>query len=123
MKMNSPRRIRNNRAKWLLGFFLTVMVILIGRLAYVQIFDHARYVALAKNEVEKNEELYSPRGTIYDRNGNQLAISVMVKSLYCDPATLNKQKNINGRNTFSNFEYIGGRTFKKIFTRGTICLD
>lgn len=37
MKMNSPRRIRNNRAKWLLGFFLTVMVILIGRLAYVQI--------------------------------------------------------------------------------------
>ena len=103
MKMNSPRRIRNNRAKWLLGFFLTVMVILIGRLAYVQIFDHARYVALAKNEVEKNEELYSPRGTIYDRNGNQLAISVMVKSLY--------------------FEYIEGRTFKKIFTRGTICLD
>ena len=95
MKMNSPRRIRNNRAKWLLGFFLTVMVILIGRLAYVQIFDHARYVALAKNEVEKNEELYSPRGTIYHRNGNQLAISVMVKSLYCDPATLNKQKNIN----------------------------
>ena len=95
MKMNSPRRIRNNRAKWLLGFFLTVMVILIGRLAYVQIFDHTRYVALAKNEVEKNEELYSPRGTIYDRNGNQLAISVMVKSLYCDPATLNKQKNIN----------------------------
>lgn len=95
MKMNSPRKIRNNRAKWLLGFFLTVMVILIGRLAYVQIFDHARYVALAKNEVEKNEELYSPRGTIYDRNGNQLAISVMVKSLYCDPATLNKQKNIN----------------------------
>jgi stage V sporulation protein D (sporulation-specific penicillin-binding protein) len=75
MKMNSPRRIRNNRAKWLLGFFLTVMVILIGRLAYVQIFDHARYVALAKNEVEKNEELYSPRGTIYDRNGNQLAIA------------------------------------------------
>ncbi|MFR6111451.1 MAG: hypothetical protein ACLUIQ_08925 [Dialister invisus] len=42
------------------GIFLTVMVILIGRLAYVQIFDHARYVALAKNEVEKNEELYSP---------------------------------------------------------------
>ena len=39
MKMNSPRRIRNNRAKWLLGFFLTVMVILIGRLAYVQIFE------------------------------------------------------------------------------------
>ena len=77
MKMNSPRRIRNNRAKWLLGFFLTVMVILIGRLAYVQIFDHARYVALAKNEVEKNEELYSPRGTIYDRNGNQLAISAI----------------------------------------------
>lgn len=92
MKMNSPRRIRNNRAKWLLGFFLAIMAFLIGRLAYVQIFDHARYVALAKNEVEKNEELYSPRGTIYDRNGNQLAISVMVKSLYCDPVTLNKQK-------------------------------
>ncbi|MFR8828372.1 MAG: hypothetical protein ACLVHE_01865 [Dialister invisus] len=71
---NSPRRIRNNRAKWLLGFFLAIMAFLIGRLAYVQIFDHARYVALAKNEVEKNEELYSPRGTIYDRNGNQLAI-------------------------------------------------
>lgn len=61
MKMNSPRKIRNNRAKWLLGFFLTVMVILIGRLAYVQIFDHARYVALAKNEVEKMKSYILPR--------------------------------------------------------------
>lgn len=60
MKMNSPRKIRNNRAKWLLGFFLTVMVILIGRLAYVQIFDHVRYVALAKNEVEKMKSYILP---------------------------------------------------------------
>ena len=60
MKMNSPRRIRNNRAKWLLGFFLTVMVILIGRLAYVQIFDHARYVALAKNEWKKMKSYILP---------------------------------------------------------------
>ena len=76
MKMNSPRRIRNNRAKWLLGFFLTVMVILIGRLAYVQIFDHARYVALAKNEVEENEELYNEiydlvRAEILNKTGNK----------------------------------------------------
>lgn len=95
MKMNSPRRTRNNRAKWLLAFFLGVMVILLGRLVYVQIFDHARYVALARNEVEKNEELYSPRGTIYDRNGNQLAISIMVKSFYCDPVALNEQKHVD----------------------------
>lgn len=42
------------------GIFLTVMVILIGRLAYVQIFDHARYVALAKNEVEKMKSCILP---------------------------------------------------------------
>lgn len=42
------------------GIFLTVMVILIGRLAYVQIFDHTRYVALAKNEVEKMKSCILP---------------------------------------------------------------
>lgn len=42
------------------GIFLAIMAFLIGRLAYVQIFDHARYVALAKNEVEKMKSCILP---------------------------------------------------------------
>lgn len=97
MKIISPMKIRRIRAGWLMGFLFIIVIILIGRLAYIQIFDHARYMALAKNQVEQDRELYSPRGTIYDRNGNQLAISIMVNSLSFSPASLEKYGEAKGK--------------------------
>ena len=36
-------------------------------------------------QVQVDRKLQSPRGTIYDRNGKPLAMSVVTKSLYADP--------------------------------------
>lgn len=44
---------------------------------------------MAMNQTEGVQTLYSPRGTIYDTNGKELAFSIMVKSLYADPGTMN----------------------------------
>ena len=43
---------------------------------------------MALAQTEGVQILYSPRGTIFDRNGKPLAFSVMVKSLYCDPGMI-----------------------------------
>ncbi len=89
MKVINPRNTMRRRSIWV-ALFITCIVILLGiRLFYVQIIEGERYKKMALNQAEGVQTLYSPRGTIYDRNGKQLAFSVMVKSLYCDPGMLN----------------------------------
>lgn len=73
-----------------MSLFLGVAgVLLAGRLFWVQIVDSARFEEMAINQTEGIQSLYSPRGTIHDRNGKKLAFSVMVKSLYADPGMMN----------------------------------
>lgn len=62
-----------------------IALVMAGRLAFVQIYDHERYEKMSLAQAEYAQELYSPRGTIYDRNGKPLAFSMQVKSLYADP--------------------------------------
>jgi len=64
--------------------FLVVLLI-IGRLFYLQII---RGNVLAKEAMEQIMGEYteiSPRGSIVDRNGEELAVSIISKSLYVDP--------------------------------------
>ncbi len=58
---------------------------LVGRLAQLQIFDTFDLQAKNLSQVQVDRKLQSPRGTIYDRNGKPLAMSVVTKSLYADP--------------------------------------
>lgn len=55
----------------------------------IQIARGSQYEEMAMNQTEGVQTLYSPRGTIYDTNGKELAFSIMVKSLYADPGTMN----------------------------------
>lgn len=55
----------------------------------MQVIEGSRYEEMAMNQTEGSQTLYSPRGTIYDRNGKEMAFSIMVKSLYGDPGMLN----------------------------------
>ena len=58
---------------------------LIGRLAQLQVFDTFDLEKKNLLQVQVDRKLQSPRGTIYDRNGKPLAMSVVTKSLYADP--------------------------------------
>lgn len=79
------KRIIRSRLSVLMSVFLITGGILALRLTYVQGVSHNRYMEMGKNQIEETQILYSPRGTIYDRNGNKLAFSVQLKSLYADP--------------------------------------
>lgn len=82
-------RLMKNRARFFLIFFTVLALFLIGRLAYVQIYKHDYFLALAMGQTEETVKLFSPRGTIYDRNGRPLAFSVVAHSLYADPGMMN----------------------------------
>ena len=61
------------------------MVLLDGRLLWLQVFDNSQLDTKNLSQVKEERKLQSPRGTIFDRNGNPLAISIVTRSLYADP--------------------------------------
>ena len=63
-------------------------LLLVLRLFWVQIVEGDRFEEMALDQTEGVQTLYSPRGTIYDRNGKEMAFSIMVKSFYADPGLL-----------------------------------
>ena len=67
--------------------FLVVVaaIVFVGKLFYMQVIDAPNKVAEAQATRDTSRTLLAHRGTIYDRNGNILATSIEVKSVYCDP--------------------------------------
>lgn len=58
---------------------------LLGRLIYLQVFEHPRYAALAQENRVRVVALPPPRGLIYDRHGVVLAENVPSYSLEITP--------------------------------------
>ncbi len=88
-KNRNPMQDVNGRGSVLLVLFLLCALAVLVRLIYIQIIQHDYYAAWSLRQTRDMQELYSPRGTIYDRNGKQIAFSMMVKSLYADPVMMN----------------------------------
>jgi cell division protein FtsI (penicillin-binding protein 3) len=59
-----------------------------GKLFYLQVFRHKHYAELARDQQLKMVEIPGPRGSIFDRNGQALAMSVPVDSVYVNPSRL-----------------------------------
>lgn len=89
MRKEVPRNRMRKRAIALAAFFAAIGILLLTRLVWVQIIRGHHYEEKAMNQTQGIQTLYSPRGTIYDRNGKELAFSIMVNSLYVDPGMLN----------------------------------
>src|SRR5579863_5305995 len=62
---------------WAFGIF--------GKLVTLQVIQHAKYSAIARSQQEHQVDIPAPRGTIVDRNGQPLAISVPVASVSVNP--------------------------------------
>jgi cell division protein FtsI/penicillin-binding protein 2 len=69
----------------LAGVALFWMTAVFGRVAYLQLFRHAYYVAKANHQQQRVIEINSKRGAICDRNGRPLAMSVPVESAFAIP--------------------------------------
>ena len=90
--MKFPRG-RKTLALYML-LLLVALVVLAGRIAWVQLVDGPKLAEKVQSQLKDSQTLLSSRGTISDRNGRGLAISSLTKSLYVNPASLNKDPEV-----------------------------
>jgi cell division protein FtsI/penicillin-binding protein 2 len=81
---------RNPRLRWLIVWALAVVWIgiILGRLSYLQLFCYSDYLAKAQRQQQRIFEISPMRGTIYDRKGHELAVSLPMDSVFADPAEI-----------------------------------
>ena len=82
-----PRRTSSavNRLTLLTAILLLWALAIFGKLVTLQVLQHAKYAAIARSQQEHRIDIPAPRGTILDRNGQPLAISVPVASVSVNP--------------------------------------
>ena len=71
--------------RWLVVVLLFGLVIVIFRYAWLQLVQGSELAERMRYQVGQDYLVQSPRGAIIDRNGRELAVSTMTKSLFVDP--------------------------------------
>src|SRR5271169_4325221 len=81
---------RNPRLRWLVIWVLAAfwMAVVLARLSYLQLFCYSEYLAKAQHQQQRIFEISPMRGTIYDRKGRELAVSLPMDSVFGDPAEI-----------------------------------
>ncbi|WP_456296707.1 penicillin-binding transpeptidase domain-containing protein [Vibrio sp. AK197] len=82
----------------ILFFVFCAFVLLVGRIAYIQIIEPDNLIRQGDLRSVRAKTLHSARGIISDRNDEPLAVSVPVDAVWADPVTIFKQgglKNID----------------------------
>src|SRR5271154_4141048 len=81
---------RNPRLRLLVVWVLAVvwMVAVLARLSYLQLFCYTEYLAKAQHQQQRVFEISPMRGTISDRNGHELAVSLPMDSAFADPSEI-----------------------------------
>src|SRR5271169_2802205 len=72
--------------------FLWVAAVL-GRLVYLQIIKYEFFLNLASRQHGRTIDVDPRRGTIYDRNGAELAMSIDVDSVFAVPSEIPDQES------------------------------
>jgi len=76
-----------NRRLYLLGGFLVFWFCVIClRLVYLQIFRYGDFQQRAEKQQQRAVNVSAKRGVIYDRQGNELAMSILVDSAFAVPS-------------------------------------
>lgn len=73
------------RLIWLAGIVLLWGAAIFYELVSLQVVHHRQYVAAARRSQELVLEIPAPRGSIFDRSGAPLAMSVPTESVYINP--------------------------------------
>jgi cell division protein FtsI (penicillin-binding protein 3) len=74
-----------NRLTLLAAILLLWALAIFGKLVTLQVIQHAKYAAIARSQQEHRIDIPAPRGSILDRNGQPLALSVPVASVSVNP--------------------------------------
>src|SRR5271155_1254818 len=81
---------RSLRRRWLVvgDVALIWMAAVLARLSYLQLFCYGEYFARAQHQQRHVFEISPKRGTIYDRKGRELAVSLPMDSVFADPGEI-----------------------------------
>ncbi len=74
-----------------LVIFFAVALGITGKLGYEQLFNASKLESGALNARLREIDIKANRGTIYDRNGDPLAISIASQSVYINPKLIRKE--------------------------------
>lgn len=78
----------------IIAIFGLTLVVILARLLYLSVFVADEYNADAKETRNRIYTIPAKRGTIYDRNGNILAVSVEKTNISCDPTQVEDVNDI-----------------------------
>ena len=93
--MKKQRHNVQLRISWLLLIIWGCFGLLLMRFAWLQLVDGDELAERAMTIAEENRARQSPRGKILDRNGRELAISRMAKSLVINPSKVKPEDRDN----------------------------
>jgi cell division protein FtsI/penicillin-binding protein 2 len=84
----------NKRIALFMGFALLFLVALLARAFFVQVVAAPGLQDQAENQHVRTVELDAPRGTIYDRDGEKLAVSQTMASVYANPSRIENPEEV-----------------------------
>ena len=89
-RTTAPRVVPLNRRRfWLIcGFFLFWALAIGARMFLLMVVDHRQYLERAQKQQQRTFEVAPRRGILYDRNLQELAMTVQVESIYADPSEI-----------------------------------
>ncbi len=82
-KADSTRRLY-----CLAAFFAFWFIVISVRLVWLQLVNYGEYTQRAARQQQRSIEVSAVRGNIYDRNGNDLAMTVNVDSIFAVPSEI-----------------------------------
>ena len=89
MKKNSNLKIQK-RILWIFGVLLVCFLFFVVRISIIQFIDGEKLSREAIEQQTRDRMINAKRGTIYDRNGKQLAVSADVETVSISPVTVRK---------------------------------
>jgi cell division protein FtsI (penicillin-binding protein 3) len=89
-RSQTPKGVPLKRARFfaICLFFLVWVGAISGRLFWLQIVRHRDFVERAEKQQQRTFEVAPRRGVLYDRNLRELAMTVLVPSIYADPSQI-----------------------------------
>ena len=90
---NNDQGINRRRVYFLFILFLIAFSLISHRLVSIQYLNASKYLNEAQFQHVNEFKLYSKRGKILDRNGDELAISLIEKTVYANPREINDPKS------------------------------
>ncbi len=84
--------MRRGRVFLVMALLVFWVVVICGRLVWIQLIRHHYYVEQAAHEQEHSFEVAPRRGILYDRDLHELAMTVQVDSIYAVPSEIGAQR-------------------------------